>query len=325
MQKLLVITIALLGLLVPGFADTFKLTNGETVTGEVLTASASDTGIQIKIEEGRYERVAWNSFSQEDLKKFATNPKLAPLVEPFIEISQEEKLKKTEVNVKQPDRLALPAHGSLFGALFSSGLGVVIFLLLYGANLYAAYEISIFRARSAALVCGVSAVAPVIGPIIFVSMPTRIQPVEPTWDTGAEQAAGAAAGAAGAAGSQSDELNPMQDASVQHPAGLKLHTEAAPAAPAQPQATVYQRGQYTFNRRFIETKFAGFFPVVRHGAEKDMVLVIKASRGQYVAERISRIAANDFHVQVQKGHASEEVMIPFVEIQEIQVKHKDAP
>jgi hypothetical protein len=28
-------------------------------------------------------------------------------------------------------------------------------------------------------------------------------------------------------------------------------------------------------------------------------------------------------VQVQKGQASEEVMIPFSEIQEIQLKHKD--
>src|SRR5262249_19180341 len=149
----------------------------------------------------------------------------------------------------------------------------------------------------------------VVGPIIFVSMPTRIQPVEPTWDTGAEQAAEAAA-----AGSEA--VNPMQDSTVEHPTGLKLaHSEAAPETPAQPQATVFQRGHYTFNRRFIETKFAGFFPVVRHGAEKDMVMVIKASRGQYVAERISRIAANDFHVQVHKGHATEEVMIPFVEIQ----------
>jgi hypothetical protein len=27
---------------------------------------------------------------------------------------------------------------------------------------------------------------------------------------------------------------------------------------------------------------------------------------------------------VQRGHASEEVMIPFVEVQEIRLKHKDA-
>jgi hypothetical protein len=55
-----------------------------------------------------------------------------------------------------------------------------------------------------------------------------------------------------------------------------------------------------------------------------MELVVKSSRGQFIGQRISRIAANDFHLQVQKGHASEEVMIPFMEIQEVQLKHKDA-
>jgi hypothetical protein len=112
--------------------------------------------------------------------------------------------------------------------------------------------------------------------------------------------------------------------SVEHPAGLKLHTEAAPAKAALPPSTTYQRGQFTFNRRFFETKFVNFFGVVRRDADKDMVLVIKSSRGQYIGQRISRIAANDLHLQVQHGPASEEVMIPFQEIQEIRVQHKDA-
>jgi hypothetical protein len=43
-----------------------------------------------------------------------------------------------------------------------------------------------------------------------------------------------------------------------------------------------------------------------------------------VGQRISRIAANDIHLTVQKGPVSEEVMVPFTEIQEIQLKHKDA-
>ena len=42
-------------------------------------------------------------------------------------------------------------------------------------------------------------------------------------------------------------------------------------------------------------------------------------------QRITRISANDMHLQVQKGHASEELMVPFIEIQEVQLKHKDAP
>src|SRR6266446_8793158 len=112
------------------WADTFKLLNGETVTGEVLAASANDAGLQIRVGEGDYRRVPWANFSQEDLKQFAQNKKLEPLVEPFIEVSQEQKLKKTEVNIKEPTRLDRPPAKSLFGALFSSGLGLFIVVLL---------------------------------------------------------------------------------------------------------------------------------------------------------------------------------------------------
>src|SRR5258708_4336073 len=159
-------------------ADTFKLTTGLTVEGEILPASANDAGVQIRVEEGKYERVPWASFSQEDLKRLAQTKKLAALVEPFIQISQEEKIKKTEVNIKPPPRLDLPPARSLPGALFSSGLGLLVVLLLYAANIYAAYEISIFRAQPAALVCGLSAVLPFAGPIIFLSMPTKFAPRE---------------------------------------------------------------------------------------------------------------------------------------------------
>ena len=304
-------------LLAPGGrADTFKLTTGETLNGEVLPTSATDAGVQIKVGEGKYEKVPWTSFSQEDLKKFTQNKKMDPLVEPFIEISQEEKIKKTEVNIKQPPRLERPPPQSLLGALCSSGLGLLIVLLLYAANIFAAYEISIFRGQSTPLVCGISAVLPVIAPIIFLSMPVKLPPVTEAWELPPEQAPPAEA---------VDVVNPMQGETAQHPTGLKLaHTEPAQAAPALPAATTYQRGQFTFNRRFFETKFPGFFGVVRRDADKDMVLAIKSGRGHHIGQRITRIAANDLHLQVQRGPASEEVMIPFQEIQEIQLKHKDA-
>ena len=41
-------------------------------------------------------------------------------------------------------------------------------------------------------------------------------------------------------------------------------------------------------------------------------------------ERITRIAANDVHFEVVQGGVRREVMVPFAEIQEIQLKHKDA-
>jgi hypothetical protein len=309
------------------YAETFKLVNGETLTGEVLMTSANDLGLQIKLGDNKYERVSWASFSQEDLKNFAKVPKLAPLVEPFIEVTKEERIAKTEVDIKQPPRLERPAPQSLLGALFASGPGFLVLLLLYAANIYAGYEIAIFRARPPLLVCGVSAVLPFAGPIIFMSLPTLVAPAAETWEPAPEVAA-AATGA--------DTVNPMQAEGAEHPTALRLaasgssdaerlgHFEGGEEKPSVPQTVVYQRGQYTFNRRFIETKFAGFFGVIRRDAERDMVMVVKSARGEYVGQRISRIAANDLHLQVQRGHATEEVMIPFVEIKEIVVRHKDA-
>lgn len=319
----------IIGLLVCGLVagtargDAFKLMTGETVNGELLPSTAGDQGVQIKVGEGQYQRVSWANFSQEDLKNFAKNQKMEPFVEPFIEITREEKLKKTEVNIKQPPRLERPARRSFLGAMASSGLGMLMLLLIYAANIYAGYEVAIFRGQPPLLVCGLSAI-PLLGflvPVAYLCLPTRFKPSEETVvapPTPSPEAASAEA------------VNPMQATGVAHPTGLKLAHSEAPASagaaaagepkPAEPQVTKFQRGQFTFNRRFFETRFAGFFGTVRREADRDLVLTIKAARGQYVVQRISRIAANDLHVQIQEGQASAEVMIPFQEIQEIQLK-----
>jgi hypothetical protein len=323
----------IIGLLVCGLAagiaraETYKLADGQELVGEILPTSANDQGVQVKVGEGEYRPVPWGKFSQDDLKRFAGNPRLEAFVEPFIEVTVEEKLRKTEVNIKEPPRLELPARRSLLGAMCSSGLGLLILLVLYGANVYAGYEVALFRAQPVPLVCGVAAVLPLAGPIIFLSMRARIEPspqsaVAPP--EGAPEGGPSAATAPASAGA--DEINPMRADGAVHPTALKLaHTEGdQEQKPALPPTITFQRGQFTFNRRFFETKFSGFFGVVRRDADKDMVLVIKSARGEYAGQRISRIAPNDLHLQVQRGPASEEVMIPFQEIQQIQLRHKDA-
>lgn len=306
-------------------ADTFKLANGQTLTGELLPTTANDQGVQVKVAEGDYQRVPWTSFSQEDLRNFVKNQRMEPFVEPFIEITQAEKIKKTEVNIKPPPHLARPPRQSLVGALSSSTLGIFVLLVLYGANVYAGYEVALFRAQPPGLVCGLSAI-PFLGllaPIVFLSMPTRIS--KSAAELREEEAAAvSAAEPIGQAAPAADDTNPMHGA-AERPAGLKLaQTEAGHAKPKVPETVTYQRGQFTFNRRFIETKFPGFFGIVRRDADKDMVLVLKTSRGEYAGQRISRIAANDLHLEIQRGAATEEVLVPFQEIQQIQVKHKDA-
>jgi hypothetical protein len=303
-------------------AMTFEYADGTKVEGEIVQGKPEV--LKIRLVDNKYEDIAWEKLSQAALKQLAADSKLKleAFVQPFIEIPEDEKIKKTEVEIKPVPRLERPAKGSLLGAIFSSSVGLVVMLLLYAANIYAGYEIAVVRAYPPAMVCGISAVAPVIGPIIFLCLPTKLKsstklehvaaveaapdssPLAP--EPGHKVAPGAAAAAGGLAISQ---------AHAQAQA-------AASAAHAPPQ--VFKRGQFTFNRRFIETKFSGFFGLVRHGAEKDLVLLIKSTRGEFIATRISRIAANDLHVEVHRAGASQEVQIPFLEIQEIQIKHKDA-
>ena len=305
------------------FADAFKLNSGETVNGEVLPTTANDQGVQIKVGEGDYQRVPWASFSQDDLRTFSKNQKMEPFVEPFIEVTQQEKIKRTEVTIKQPPRVERPARQSLLGAMGSSTLGILVLVLLYAATVYAGYEVALFRAQPPALVCGLSAI-PLLGvlsPIVFLSLPTRI----PKTAAEIREEEAAAAAAEQPIPSAAAEVNPMQG-QAEHPGNLKLaQTEAGHAKPKIPDTVTFQRGQFTFNRRFIETKFPGFFSVVRRDADRDMVLVFKTNRGEFSGQRISRIAANDLHLEVQRGAASEEVLIPFQEIQQIKLKHKDAP
>jgi hypothetical protein len=299
-------------------AESFRLANGETLTGELLTASANDAGVQIKVGDGKYERVPWANFSQEDLKKFVQIQKLQPLVEPFIEITQADKIKRTEVPVRQPDRLDRQPSRSAIGALFSSGAGLFMLILLYAANVYAAYEIALYRARPLGLVMGVAAVAPVVGPIVFLSMPTRITAAveEPVVTEG--HAPGAAAAASTA------DVNPMLGEGVAHPAGLKLHHEEAAAGPehSYPAPITFQRGQFTFNRRFFETKFPGFFRLVLSDAEKDLVIVIRTPKNEFVGKRISRISMNELHLVLPNN--TSETSITFSEITTVILKHKDA-
>jgi hypothetical protein len=299
------LSLGLCGWLTSARADTFGLTDGSAVSGDIVMFN--DGGVTLRTLTDSYTNVVWPKFSQDALKQLAQNPKARAFVEPFIETPP--KPKKDEIQVHEVSRLELPPQESLFAALLSSSVGFVVLLLIYAANIYAGYEIAIVRARPIGLVMGVAAVLPILGPIIFVSMPMRKEAPPEETQPQAEAPSFAVPGAAA----------PVAE-SV---AAAGVH--AAPASKAaHPEAQVFQRGQYMFNRRFFETKFSGFFSVIRRPAEKDLVLVIKTGRAQLVAQRITRIAANEAHFEVVQGGRQQEVMVPFADIQEIQLKHKDA-
>ena len=316
MRRFYVLTLGLLlGLLVPvvSRAETFPLEDGTSISGEIILPATIE-GLNLKISAGKYQRVPWTNFTQTALQELVKNPKLAQFVEPLIEVPDEERIKKTEVVIKPVPRLDRPTKGSLVGALFSSSVGLVCLLLIYAANIYAGYEIATVRAYPPAMVCGVAALVPVIGPIIFLCLPTRLQAHE---EESAEEPAAAPAPPV--------EAHHAGGAAAPATGGLSLSHAAPAAAPsAQPETQIFKRGQFTFNRRFIETKFSGFFGVVRRDADKEMVLVVKSPRGEHIATRISRITGNEMHIEVRKGAATQEIQITFAEIQEMQLKHQDA-
>ena len=167
--------------------------------------------------------------------------------------------------------------------------------------------------RPVEVVMGVSAVLPIVGPAIFLSM---MPP--PVLAEAAEAAPEAPA-----------ELEPHRFAVPGAPPPEDIHIVAASWQPAgadkphvEPQ--VFQRGQFMFNRRFFETRFSGFFGSIRGDDDRHKELVVKATKGEFIVQRISRIGANEAHFEVVKAGVHQEVIVPFADIQEVRVNPKEA-
>jgi hypothetical protein len=313
----------LCGLLVAAGTESFPLKDGTTVGGDIV--SFNDNGIIFRTGDDKYtDRLPWLKFSQDGLKQLAQNPKIDPFVEPFIEPATAESSHKPEVKIQDVPRLDRASPASLFGGLFSSSVGLMVLLLIYAANIYAGYEIARFRARPMAAVTGIAAVLPVLGPVIFLLLPglraaraatVQETPIETPAETSTE-------GVPVESKPHRFMVPGMKPEEEIHIVAGSWEAGAPPAPPEQAETEIFQRGQFMFNRRFFETKFSGFFGIIRHEADKDKVLQVKTPRMLFVAERITRIAANEVHFEVLRGDSRQEVMVPFAEIQEIQLKHK---
>jgi len=297
-------------MMLPAQADEFKLTNGEVIKGR--TAGPNEDGLIIALEVGGFsERIPWARFSQETLKALAKDSKIKPHVEPFIEISLEVKMKraareraKNQYTLRYDPKVVRPEGGGGFFAGLTSPLGLLLLGVLYLANLFAAWEIALFRRRSAAMVCGASAILPVLGPLVFLGLPPPGAGVE-----------------AEAAPAVTEDTSTGGTGAPPPGGGALSISRPKSGSGAALQPATYRRGEVTMNRRFFETKFPGFFRVVLGEAEKDFVIVFRTNRDEHIARRIARITANDLHIQLNTGP---EVSLSFNEIREVQLREKQA-
>lgn len=275
-------------------AESLTMVDGAAFTGDII--KFDDNGLLLRANE-TYTNLSWGRFSQDSLKQLSSNPKIRPYVEVFIEPDASQYPAKAEVKVNAVTRMDRPANPSLFGGLVHSSVGWFILLLLYLANLYAAFEVAVIRARPFAQVIGLAAVAPVVGPIVFLAMPMKVEapPEEAAPETAAKPARSPA------------EIQISE-------ASWKKEEEK------KPEAQVFVRGKFTFNKRFVETKFAGYLVEPKGDALK-FTMRLKAAQGQFTVTRIMQVAATDVIVETaERG----QVTVPLADILEIKLTPKPA-
>ena len=307
MRNLLFLLCLWLGGALAANAETLSLADGTSVTGEILRFD--DNGLQIRLDSGGYNNVPWAKFSQESLKQLAQlpkfnakNPTIASLVEPFIEPNASQRSPKPEISFKPVTPLALPAHPSVIGGLVTSSVGLLLLGLLYLANLYAGFEVAVVRGRSIGQVVGLSAVLPVIGPAVFLALPVVME--KP-----AEENAPAAGTDAPAGG----ETKPAEEINIVASSWQQEEKKAEPQ--------VFARGKFTFNKRFIETKFAAFLGAAQGEAAKQFTMELKTAKESFAVLRLTQVTATDVQVEaVQRGA----VTVPLTDIQEIKLIPKNA-
>ena len=282
--------------------QTLKLADGGVVVGRII--SAKDQFVQVALDTGggapSYTNVFWVKLSQETLQELTKNRTTAPFANIFLDPPVREvtgNQAKKAITIKPPPRLDRPTGGSFF----ASPIMVTLLLLIWAANVYAGWEVGIFRQWPAAMTAAVAAFVPILGPLLFLIMPTHRT----------KQAV-------------VEEVAPVEEAPAVVEEAPVQAVEHAPAKPSLPVTITYARGQTTFNRRFFETKFAGFLKMVPGEAERDKLLHFKSARGEFTGHRLSKVEPNELYLQIRKGAATEDVMIPYTEISEVQIKHKDA-
>ena len=85
---------------------------------------------------------------------------------------------------------------------------------------------------------------------------------------------------------------------------------------------VYKRGEFTFNKRFFETKLPGFFGIRPSDAEKGLVCEVKTNKGTLICNRVVRAMPAEAFLQVLRNSSTEEVSVPFADIVEIAIKQR---
>lgn len=270
---------------------------------------------------------------------------------PEVAVPKREWKKPKEVEGKP----VLPESPGLIAGIFGTSVGWLSLLVAYAGIIYAGFEVAVYRRRPKPLVVGLSAI-PGLGlfaPIAFLCMPA-VKTQEETKPNAVAQAAAQHAkeeqkaeqkpaagkkkpglafgkkaedGGHGAAAPAGPKPVATAKPGAAAPAAAAPSPVKAPAPPASAklEPAVYRKGETNINKRFIETKFAGFFKAVPAAPEKDMWLVwVTTTGGEYWSKRVVSISQTELVVSAaQESGEFADQAIPLGDVQEIHLRPQE--
>ncbi len=303
LRRIALLWVLLSFLLLPGLAEEYELFDGTIYRGELV--AADEDGFVIRQDNGSFSpRTDWAKLTDESLVRLVGDPRARQYVEIFIAPPEPvERPAARPIRTNPAPKVEIPEDaGRGWIKAFMTPGGLFLLGILYLSNLYLAYEVARFKWQPTPLVCGLSALLPVIGPLIFLVMPRNVpeEEVSATEEAVAQAVLNVA------------ESGPSRVQQMGRPAVSKEEADELPKE--------FNRGEFTFNRRFFETQFPNFFRVVTSEADKDLVLQIACARGPVTASRISRISQNEIYVKTASGA---ETPIEFAGITQVTLRRKD--
>lgn len=282
----------------------YRLIDGTTLVGEII--SADKDAFVLRLDGGGYSsRTDWGKLTDESLLAMSKHPKAGKFVEPYVTLPTAEEVRRERKPMKltEPQRVANPqvTKGAL-AAVFTPG-GLFFLGLMYLANIFFGFEVARYRWRSPALVCGASAVLPVVGPLIFLAMPKWVPPEEVNATAEAMQA-------------QTLTVADSGPSLVQQ-MGLRTGGGAGQGRGSEDLPRTFRKGEFTFNRRFFETQFENFLPSASPEAAAGLVMDITTGSGHVVATKINRMNTSEVIVKVAGG---DEVPLEYGSIVEVTLR-----
>jgi hypothetical protein len=305
-------------------SNDFKLINEEMMSG--VPVSFTVEGFVLRTDIGAHtRRIPYGELSQEAVNLLVNKfPDAKPFAQAFIDISSAQVGSLTKLpSIQDPMRPDRPnTASSMFGA-FSSTFGYVIIGIAILFNVIAGAAVAGFRNRPTALVCGVSIIMPILGPIMFLCLPGIETEAAATGPVDYDSIAPGADNMTEDGGKQIGKGVAIPKSGKKlsfSTGGSKGGSSSSSGGTGNYDSSLFTADNTEFNRRYFEASFSAFFRVVPGPKEKILAIEIKTARNQYRVKRFSRIAQNEIFAELHNTQGEEK--ISFIDIISVQVQPK---